>query len=1778
MNPINNPAEIAKQREQYERELEKNREQEINTRIYNALNEYRAQKNHNIATQEREKYLDSLRKSTPGHREMRDFNRKSKAASVGLPLASISSFPYMSKKYLIESGAINEKSNIGRMLYGPSYQMDSLNYLARNGLHTPGTGAASNAITGMMDLSRIAAPMTAGLSMGLTGARQSKLYRSYFQDRDKLGKTASSAAKFGVAGQLISNAMLSPMMLKAGRQLPFIGGAMGGLGDLGTAATMKLTRSIGNVLTGTNSIAAPIGGLSTAGIHGLAGTGLSTAAKAAGSGAVGTAAGAVAGKGAEVAVGTLTQPIIGALTLAIPSIISAVQGIRTETARRRLVAVRQSPFQFVREYSQTHIVDNILPRLINLRQISPSDQLKIILLKMIADSVSPIPKMTEILDYMEQQREKELNQSKKTSNTVFKRPSEKTIGSVIGRYFDVLALGAQKFTNAMPFTQLMTYIFERKTPHDIKNELDDLKDSIFHEDKRKKEIEKLSRQTGLSYEFITLLNTPLNALLKRTTGPESTQITLLGGIYELMRGYVSTWMGDRSDQKSLKVSKPPTKRHNFLDILDVDNIPGLSGIVDISKFIYNLDSTQFLKNIFTKGVSGAGKEWVDTKKEKWGGRFNKYIKDPIKEWSLGGLQDYQGEEGRNLVLKDLELFKSQDEKIKQYQETGLPDDIQTIIFYLKEQLNTLENSFEVNKILLQKLAGEDYSKQRVVENKEMKFDFISGKSVNKDEFEKLKGDRKKLADDKFQKLSEGEEDYSKESLLKLLKEVAKGGGSALLLSSLFGLSPMAILLLTGIASAWSAGDAGLDILSEAPTGNKMSLFHRIFKKGSMTKPADPDELKGVSDQDNIIDKLFSKQSFDKDQPITPISSTTTTSISNNNFSKIQKEILQQLKIIDGHITFYGDTLDNLEYLLNLESININLISLIGSQASLIDKLDKIQEFGTEYLKKISENTLNISTSISEFISSGSNRPTSPSGILNPEDEPLPPSTLFKKPIADDYHSDNLPPNVFSLDAHKKKKEKQLDIDPTNSPSAFHEYRAKGGPVESGKSYIVGEESPEMFVPNRSGKILNAADILNALFSFFKKGINKNRNTTQELSEIEEKKKEEEQEKFQDAIVDEKKGYLSKITDLLTDISKKSIMGLNNKVKEDSGISTLISVLTAFMKSPIVAGITGIIGLLGGKFLANKLTSNISELKGEDPNNPSSTTNFQSKTAGNVAVLAGKNASSLTIKGGEKLVEKGSKFAIEEGAKNAVKGIGLKGAGAATKFAGKTVSKMIPWASAGIGASFAADRYLKGDTFGAVGEMAAGIAGSFPGIGTAISFGISAGLLAYDSSRENSALSELKKEMSSDASDLIGDDIDKFKDFRKLGIIIYDEKTKKWVLDYEAKNKLDPKTLKDYEERKKERESFERYGDAFTDPEGWAERERNRENKPHIPRPTISENLYGLMSNSTENLFDDFRMSKESPVEKPKESSEIVSNMKPGPKDSRRPEYTKLYDPNKSSKPGSKIMNTIGTWTGASPEKVEQTLDDYKQRTGLNTAIPKFTSTVDKTIDNTVDFGKKAITSGPVKDFVSGGLDIAGKGIATGLNAASSLPDVAKKIWTEPIDEKSPSPVKSATGSLIKSNVKTNLKGALPAELHPDEAVIPLNDPEAKKYIFDAFKSTILQSLDYNYGKLNSNILKTIDKNLSPENEEEKSQTIRKEFNTINIPRKSEKSTNSNTSNIITPTFNNANNIVGPKSDRFIGSSERINNIIDQIFPNSILSFELAIKSFALGQSPFSVVR
>jgi len=73
-------------------------------------------------------------------------------------------------------------------------------------------------------------------------------------------------------------------------------------------------------------------------------------------------------------------------------------------------------------------------------------------------------------------------------------------------------------------------------------------------------------------------------------------------------------------------------------------------------------------------------------------------------------------------------------------------------------------------------------------------------------------------------------------------------------------------------------------------------------------------------------------------------------------------------------------------------------------------------------------------------------------------------------------------------------------------------------------------------------------------------------------------------------------------------------------------------------------------------------------------------------------------------------------------------IGGKGLG---KAVGKGLAKKIPGVGVLAGGAFAAERAMKGDWLGAGGELLSGVASLIPGLGTAVSTGIDAGLAARD---------------------------------------------------------------------------------------------------------------------------------------------------------------------------------------------------------------------------------------------------------------------------------------------------------------------------------------------------------------------------------------------------------------------------------------------------------------
>lgn len=81
---------------------------------------------------------------------------------------------------------------------------------------------------------------------------------------------------------------------------------------------------------------------------------------------------------------------------------------------------------------------------------------------------------------------------------------------------------------------------------------------------------------------------------------------------------------------------------------------------------------------------------------------------------------------------------------------------------------------------------------------------------------------------------------------------------------------------------------------------------------------------------------------------------------------------------------------------------------------------------------------------------------------------------------------------------------------------------------------------------------------------------------------------------------------------------------------------------------------------------------------------------------------------------------------------------LGGLGSVGKLGGKMLGSKLPVLGLGIAGMAAYDRMANGDLLGAGGEMLSGIAGQVPGIGTAVSMGIDASLMARDSAKGTGA--------------------------------------------------------------------------------------------------------------------------------------------------------------------------------------------------------------------------------------------------------------------------------------------------------------------------------------------------------------------------------------------------------------------------------------------------------
>lgn len=116
---------------------------------------------------------------------------------------------------------------------------------------------------------------------------------------------------------------------------------------------------------------------------------------------------------------------------------------------------------------------------------------------------------------------------------------------------------------------------------------------------------------------------------------------------------------------------------------------------------------------------------------------------------------------------------------------------------------------------------------------------------------------------------------------------------------------------------------------------------------------------------------------------------------------------------------------------------------------------------------------------------------------------------------------------------------------------------------------------------------------------------------------------------------------------------------------------------------------------------------------------------------------------------EKGLEKGTeKIAEKELVEEAPKLLGrtTKYAGKGIKSLGKIGGKVLPGIGLGIALKFARDRFKEGDNLGAGAEILSGVASLFPGLGTAASLFLDAGLVARDVALSSKSTSKQQKEL------------------------------------------------------------------------------------------------------------------------------------------------------------------------------------------------------------------------------------------------------------------------------------------------------------------------------------------------------------------------------------------------------------------------------------------------
>ena len=1726
--------------ESYYKRREEAKSKVFSADIYNLFQQLKEEKERQELEKHQEQIKTNLINISPANKSFHEFDEKIKTLSKITPYLSLLTTPWTSKKLLEKVGWIKPESKAHKFFYDPYYTPFDI----------------SGQLTPIYDALKMFFPLTAAISPGLYGARKLQQLSSVYKDRQLLGPSANTFHRYGGLSSLITALTTSPLLLKAGRQLPFIGGALGAGGDI----LSKLLFS--TIWPGIGAaVKAPLSLLP---------------------------------KGVGSAIAGMPAGLMGSLTLALPSIISGISGIKLEFQKKKLIAIRHPASKYVKEYSLTGFVEPAMVQLIGRNQITPSDQLKILLLKLIADSVSPIPKLTEMTEYAEQQREKEVKVTKtKTLKELISFNSDdlkKGFFSKVGTFFDLLSVKSQRIASYSPITQLMNYIFAGKTPHDVRSELFEREYEIKHSDETKKEILNLSKKTGLNIEFLTLLNTSSVSLLKSTYGPEAIQTMLLSGIYELIRGYTKEWLFVVGKKADVSLKKPKLEETPY------SNIPVLDSFIALGSSLKNLfgkvkqqDSYALIKDLLKKFSFGSTntytdifKDYFNTKKSKAGAFVNK-IKDKIDDYILGDLKEYKKDP--KLLLRELGLFQTQQEKIVQYQAESLPDDIQTIIYYQKEQLNTLENILFANQLLLRQFNIK-FLKQQIIKTENMKYDSITGKKYTKDQYDKLKKDREDQIKD-YLKSKMGSKTNLKDLFKSSMPSNILGSTGVFFLGGL--LPAIGYLLYSSVKS----------VIKNLTITDKKGIVDKLFNirtPGYITPTED--ELHKEMGSESLSSEAVKEHIFN---PKNEIFSSLKIQSSKNIISELHK-IKLDIKSLSRSINkiytllYTSPLFTPTNNIYNLISTTTNIIlnniyNLISTTTNIIlnniysSLSDLYNLISSDFLGPILDNQqkqLNVLDNINENIIKIQEYIKTLNFPSPPTNQEQKKSQIIQFPV---------PPPTFPGAAGARLKLKEIShSDDYNNLIHRFPRRASGGDVEKDKIYTVGEKGPELLLPYDKGKILNEKQSENFIGKFFSKKVftilkdffssisksSQNRNMQMEMEEEKQEEERKENKDFKLQITDKQKGYLPQIINLLKDLKKIGGGKEGGGGRDKNSKSLFDTIFSSNIFKLIVAGVgvaagTAAIGSLKEKIKKlfgkektirelNLETGKIEEKKEyiETPESEAITSGVAGVGLGITKNVAKAGFGNVVTKGMLGVSNAISKTETLSKAAPIIEKIipALTKMTPALNLASKGISKILPFVGAGIGTALAAGRLLKGDIVGAAGEFASGILPTvFPVAGTAASLGITGWLYHRDKKIEE--FEEERKKFSPNVAKIIGNNPEKFEELKKDKKIIFSKDLNMWIIPNEEKE-LKKKVINQEQERKTEKPDLIKQ-----------EQEQKYERETEKP---------DLIKQEQEQIPGKIRYTFDSTATKSKlkhiVSEKIVQASQMSPDEFKQKVKQKLSS--------DILLSRAANILNMPEDELRDSIEKFDKETGLSKAANKFLDTTKETSSRAYNFIKQLVTSPETKAAAVKTLVAGGKSLAWLLDLLSKTPDVVE----DELDEFLNSPVNPMldTPEMKEKRQKEREEKRLERK---------------RKFIEDENIKSKIEASSSNYikpqmGKINIESLKVIDSTLYPQSETEKveEKTKPKEkklevktpvtstFTASVKPVSKTITTPAVPTNIIPspqPTLNMVNTgTIIPELSSY--NNDYINNIINGIFSNTVIIFQESFKMFALGQTKYLALR